>query len=100
MPLIPTVINSAMDAAFMEGFKVALKTMASLSDGSAGTKDLNPDKVIDAGATAGAAAFTAIAGPAITACIKAAQVLPGQVVTTAGTAVAQTGATTTPGVLA
>lgn len=99
MPLIPTVINSAMDAAFMEGFKVALKTMANLSDGSDDTKDLNPDRVIDAGATAGAAAFTAIAGPAITAYIKSATVLPGIPVATAGSPAAQTGATTGPGVI-
>ena len=91
MPLIPPVINSAMDAAFVAG----MEAMAAYSTGAAGTQDNSKDAVI----AAGAAAFAGVAGPAITAYIKSATVLPGITVATAGSPAAQTGATTGPGVI-
>jgi hypothetical protein len=92
MPLIPPVINSAMDAAFVAG----MKAMAAYSTGAEGTQDNSKDAII----AAGAAAFAGVAGPAITAYIKSATVLPGITVATAGSPAAQTGATTGPGVIA
>ena len=88
MPLIPPVINSAMDAAFVAG----MKAMAAYSTGAEGTQDNSKDAII--------AAFAGVAGPAITAYIKSATVLPGITVATAGSPAAQTGATTGPGVIA
>ena len=94
MPLIPSAILAAMDSAFVAGI-TAMEEAAQANIEA--KKEVVSDSTIKA---AGGAAFAAIAGPAIDAYIRSAQVLPGQVVTTAGTAVAQTGATTTPGVLA
>tara|TARA_R100000544_G_scaffold24552_1_gene12383 strand:- start:55 stop:333 length:279 start_codon:yes stop_codon:yes gene_type:complete len=91
MPLIPPVINSAMDAAFVAG----MEAMAAFSTGAEGTQKNSKDAVI----AAGAAAFAGVAGPAITAYIKSATVVPGIPVVTAGSALAQTGATTGPGVI-
>lgn len=104
MPLVPPVINSAMDAAFLS----ALETMEGLAAANAAAVEINASAGADTPSVpnspeairaAGATAFAAIAGPAITAYIKTATVVPGQLVTTAGSAVAQTGATTTPGII-
>ena len=92
MPLVPIVINTAMDAAFVAG----MEAMAAFSTGAAGTeKTVNKSDVI----AAGAAAFAAVAGPAITTYIKTANVVPGIPVATAGSPAAQTGVTTGPGVI-
>ena len=104
MPLVPPVINAAMDAAFLS----ALETMEGLAAANAAAVEINASAGADTPSVpnspeairaAGATAFAAIAGPAITAYIKTATVVPGQLVTTAGSAVAQTGATTTPGII-
>ncbi len=91
MPLVPPVINSAMDAAFVAG----MQAMTSFSTGDDPAREVTQDQVI----AAGAAAFAAVAGPAITAYIKSATVVPGITVATAGSPSAQVGATTGPGVI-
>lgn len=90
MPLVPSIINAAMDAAFVAG----MEAMAAYSTGKDDQKEASKDVVI----AAGAAAFATIAGPAIDAYIRSQLITipPGQVVATAGSAVAQAGATTAP----
>ena len=68
MPLIQPVITAAMDAAFVAG----MEAMASYSTGAEGTQQNDKGTVI----AAGAAAFAAIAGPAITTYIQSATVVP------------------------
>jgi hypothetical protein len=80
-----------MDAAFVAG----MEAMASYSTGAEGTQQNDKGTVI----AAGAAAFAAIAGPAITTYIQSATVVPGIPVATAGSPSAQVGATTGPGVI-
>jgi len=92
MPLIPSAITAAMDSAFVAGM-VAMEAAAEVN--SKAKKEINSKGDIKA---AGAAAFAAIAGPAIDAYIRSQTITipPGQVVATAGSAVAQAGATTAP----
>ncbi len=89
MPLVPPEITEAMDAAFYAG----MEAMAAFSTGEEGTQQNNQDTVISAGAKA----FAAIAGPAITAYIQSAEVVPGIPVATTGSPTAQAGVTTGPG---
>ena len=91
MPLVQPVITAAMDAAFVAG----MEAMASYSTGAEGTQQNDKGTVI----AAGAAAFAAVAGPAITTYIQSATVVPGIPVATAGSPAAQTGATTGPGTI-
>ncbi len=91
MPLVSPIITAAMDAAFVAG----MNAMASYSTGEEGTQQNSKDTVI----AAGAAAFAGVAGPAITAYIQSATVVPGIPVATAGSPSAQAGATTGPGVI-
>ena len=95
MPLIPPVINSALTSAF----SAAMYDFINIS-AQPGTND-GVDKSALAISTA-SATFSSIAGPAITAYIQSATVVPGQttVGTFAGTGSGPTvGATTTPGVI-
>ena len=91
MPLVSPIITAAMDAAFVAG----MNAMASYSTGEEGTQQNSKDTVI----AAGAAAFAGVAGPAITAYIQSATVVPGIPVATTGSPAAQAGATTGPGVI-
>lgn len=88
MPLVPSVINAAMDAAFVAG----MEAMAAYSTGDDKQKDVSKDAVI----AAGAAAFAAVAGPAIDAYIRSQTITipPGQLVVAPPPAGA--GATTAP----
>ena len=90
MPLVPPVIISGMDAAFVAG----MNAMNTFSTGAEGTQQNDPGAVI----AAGAAAFAAVAGPSIDAYIRSQVRLlpPGQAVATAGSPAAQVGATTAP----
>ena len=90
MPLVPPVIISGMDAAFVAG----MNAMNTFSTGAEGTQQNDPGAVI----AAGAAAFAAVAGPSIDAYIRSQLIIlpPGQAVATAGSPAAQVGATTAP----
>ena len=95
MPLIPPVINSALTSAF----SAAMYDFINIS-AQPGTND-GVDKSALAISTA-SATFSGIAGPAITAYIQSATVVPGQTMvgTFAGTGSGPTiGATTTPGTI-
>ena len=90
MPLVPPVIISGMDAAFVAG----MNAMNSFSTGEDPARQNDPGTVI----AAGAAAFAAVAGPAIDSYIRSQLIVvpPGQLVATAGSLAAQAGATTAP----
>jgi len=90
MPLVPPVIISGMDAAFVAG----MQAMTAFSTGDDPAREVTQDQVI----AAGAAAFAAVAGPSIDAYIRSQVIIlpPGQLVATAGSPAAQVGATTAP----
>lgn len=103
MPLVPPVIISGMDAAFL----AALETMEGLSAAnsqvvesnvSAGADTPSVPNSPEAIRAAGASAFAAVAGPSIDAYIRSQVIIlpPGQAVATAGSPAAQVGATTAP----
>jgi hypothetical protein len=91
MPLVQPVIITGMDDAFVAG----MEAMAAFSTGDDTSRENTKDAVI----AAGAAAFAAVAGPAITAYIQSATVVPGIPVVTAGSPTAQVGTTTGPGTI-
>lgn len=94
MPLVPPTLQTALTAAYaaaLTDFIVVIKANPLGTDSGAAN--------LTAAVTSSSIVFGELAGTAIDAYIRSAQVAPGQVVTTAGSAVAQTGATTTPGVL-
>jgi uncharacterized membrane protein YebE (DUF533 family) len=91
MPLVQQVIITGMDEAFVAG----MEAMAAFSTGDDTSRENTKDAVI----AAGAAAFAAVAGPAITSYIQSATVAPGISVVTAGSPTAQAGTTTSPGTI-
>ena len=91
MPLVQPVIITGMDEAFVAG----MEAMAAFSTGDDTSRENTKDAVI----AAGAAAFAAVAGPAITSYIQSATVVPGIPVATAGSPTAQVGTTTGPGTI-
>lgn len=92
MPLVPTIITAAMDAAFVAGM-LAMDEAAE-ANSAAGSQVNSPEEC----RAFGAAAFSAVAGPAIDAYIRTQLIIlpPGQAVATAGSPAAQVGATTAP----
>ena len=92
MPLVPTIITAAMDAAFVAGM-LAMDEAAE-ANSAAGSQVNSPEECRAIGATA----FAAVAGPAIDTYIRSQTLIvpPGQAVATAGSPAAQVGATTAP----
>lgn len=90
MPLVQPVLNAALAAAF----NAAMQEFIAIS---AQTGNAGVDKSQIA-ITAASATFARLAAPAIDTYIRSATITipPGQVVATAGTPAAQTGATTAP----
>jgi hypothetical protein len=89
MPLISTVLDSALEQAFDKAMLVFAETIKNSPVGT---------DVGDQARQAAAKTFSSIAAPAIDSYIKSATIIvpPGQVVATAGSPAAQTGATTAP----
>jgi hypothetical protein len=91
MPLIPPILNAALTSAFS----------AAMYDFITVSAQPNTNKGVDKSALAistASATFASIAGPAIDAYIRSQTLIvpPGQLVATAGSPAAQTGATTAP----
>jgi len=94
MALVPPTLQESLTAAYaaaLTDFIAVIKANPLGTDAGAAN--------LTAAVASSSVIFGKLSGTAIDAYIRSAQVAPGQVVTTAGTAVAQTGATTTPGVL-
>jgi len=89
MPLVQPTLNLALEQAFDKAMFVFAETIANSPQGT---------DVADDARKAAAAVFANIATPAIDLYIKSATITipPGQIVATAGSPAAQTGATTAP----
>ena len=100
MPLVPSVIIAGMTAAWEAADAAAVAAGApNVSHVAAGGSTSSMPVSAAAIDSAAAAAFGSVAGAAIDAYIRSGIVSPGIPVTTAGSALAQVGATTGPGVI-